>query len=533
MTESKHCSKPILLFLLLFISLVANSQQKGFPELKINEIDIEFSKLKDNLAAAKEKKDTTEIALAYLHFAHFYKNVGALNEAIHHLLEAARFFKEKISVLAFNTKMEIGHIHFTLKHFITAKHFYSEALLISQKLNYKNGEAKAEGALGNCFEKQSDYEKALLHQNNSLQLFLSLKDSVGLAMVNENIGSAYEDLERYKEAENYFSKALSYANKNLKIDRKINILNNLGDVHRKRGDVAQGIIFTYKAKHLAEETNNKHQLESAYKDLSKAYRITGDFEEAYINLVLSDSIREEILELQNVQQVNSLQALYGAKEKDSEIKLLTKQNEVNKAREQLMMILILVLMAASVVVYFYLKKRKAHEIKLQSYQQKILKQDLEKKKLKEESLEREIELKTSSLSKYSLHLAHKNRTLTHVAQTLNNIKGRKRLDIDAKLTELVKEIEGDLSEKKEWNQFMDYFEQIHPSFFDNLKSKSKESLSNAELRLSMLLRLNLSSKEIASILYLTADSVRVARYRLRKKIAIQGGEELTQFLQQL
>ncbi|WP_157811716.1 helix-turn-helix transcriptional regulator [Tenacibaculum sp. SZ-18] len=46
----------------------------------------------------------------------------------------------------------------------------------------------------------------------------------------------------------------------------------------------------------------------------------------------------------------------------------------------------------------------------------------------------------------------------------------------------------------------------------------------------MLLRLNLTSKEIAEILNVTPDSVRVARYRLRKKLPISPKEDLVNFM---
>src|SRR5690606_5404799 len=85
-------------------------------------------------------------------------------------------------------------------------------------------------------------------------------------------------------------------------------------------------------------------------------------------------------------------------------------------------------------------------------------------------------------------------------------------------------------QEQEWDEFMSYFKEIHPEFSKKLSVLSQNSLSPAELRLGMLLRLNLSTKEIASILRVTPDSVRVARHRLRKKLPIDQKEELVNFL---
>ena len=79
---------------------------------------------------------------------------------------------------------------------------------------------------------------------------------------------------------------------------------------------------------------------------------------------------------------------------------------------------------------------------------------------------------------------------------------------------------------------MSFFQEIHPQFIKQLSKRAISKLSSTELRLAMLLRLNLSSKEIAAILRVTPDSVRVARYRLRRKLPIEQKQELVNFMLQ-
>lgn len=55
-------------------------------------------------------------------------------------------------------------------------------------------------------------------------------------------------------------------------------------------------------------------------------------------------------------------------------------------------------------------------------------------------------------------------------------------------------------------------------------------LSRMELKIAALLRMNLSTKEIADRLCLSERSIRNHRYRLRKKLQLSGGEGLTTFL---
>ncbi len=80
-----------------------------------------------------------------------------------------------------------------------------------------------------------------------------------------------------------------------------------------------------------------------------------------------------------------------------------------------------------------------------------------------------------------------------------------------------------------WEDFKIRFEKVHPNFSKNLLEKYSD-LSPTELKLSILLRLNLSSKEIAEILSIQVDSVKTARSRLRKKMGISLDANLTNFL---
>ncbi|MCX2681811.1 tetratricopeptide repeat protein [Galbibacter sp. EGI 63066] len=526
--------KHTFLFLtVIFLSWQSFSQQIEQQDSLSQEIDNEFLKLKHNLEDALKQENNDIIALHYTVFADFYKKNGAVNEALANYRKAIELLPDSKDTTVVYIQMRMGEIHFSLKHMETAKEYFYKALGVSKEIGFTKGEAMANSNIGSCFEKTFDYKNALRHQKAGLQLFQKINDSLGLALANENIGSVYEDQMQFDLAYQYFEKAFLYEKTQLHSDRKINILNNLGDANRKSGNYEKAFFYTEEAKRLAEESNNKHQLESAYKDLSRTFNLMGDYEKAYLNLLASDTINEEMLLLENMRQVNSLQALYEAKDKEAKIDLLTKENEINKAEERLMIIIIVMLLLLGIIGWIYFKKRKAHEIKLQQYKQQILQTDLEKKTLKEENMKREIQLKTSSLSKYSLHLAHKNKILSNVAHVLTNLKDRNLMDMKSKLNEVVGEINQNLSEKQEWEQFMNYFEQIHPSFFKNLGKATHDELSASELRLCMLLKINLSSKEIASILHITPDSIRIARYRLRKKLSIERGEKLTRFLQKL
>ena len=80
-----------------------------------------------------------------------------------------------------------------------------------------------------------------------------------------------------------------------------------------------------------------------------------------------------------------------------------------------------------------------------------------------------------------------------------------------------------------WQRFDDYFKMVNPAFYPNLL-KSHPDLTPAELKLCSLLRLNISTKDIAVLLCQSPDSVRVSRARLRKKLGLESENNLVAYL---
>jgi DNA-binding CsgD family transcriptional regulator len=73
----------------------------------------------------------------------------------------------------------------------------------------------------------------------------------------------------------------------------------------------------------------------------------------------------------------------------------------------------------------------------------------------------------------------------------------------------------------DWEKFKQYFNSVYPDFVLALKTKSPK-LSSAELRLVMLAKMGLSTKESAAMLGISIDAVKKGRYRLRKKLNLSG-----------
>jgi DNA-binding CsgD family transcriptional regulator len=105
------------------------------------------------------------------------------------------------------------------------------------------------------------------------------------------------------------------------------------------------------------------------------------------------------------------------------------------------------------------------------------------------------------------------------------VKGR---ELASLALEAVKDKEKSHDEEY-WEIFRNNFDLIHQHFFRNLR-KQYPTLTTNDLRFCAYLRLNLSTKDIASLTGLSIRGVEGARYRLRKKLNLQEGTDLSTFL---
>lgn len=490
--------------------------------------ETKISSIKKALNHAEQLKDSVKMAQQYVRLANFYKQLDLDSEALKNYHIAQAFYIKKDSFYI-NINNNIASIHHKLKKFDEAKQYLNESVRISTNISYQKGLATATALLGGVAEKQGHYNEALAYQYTSLDIFQSLNDSTGLAMTNENIGSIYEDLEQFDKAYNYFKKAYDFESSETS-DLKINILNNLGDVNRKAGRFKKSLEYTQQALNLAKATQNIEQEESGLKDMARAHAEMGKYQEAYNYLSQQNALNDQAFKRRNADLVSAMGVLYRVKEKEAKLHLLNKENQINKTRQVAIIIASCAMFIVFIGWFIYMKKRKKQEQKILKYKQQILQADLEIKIAQEAALKREIEAKISALTNYSLNMAHKNKMLSNVSKTLTNLKSRNADFVKSKIESLAKDIDFDLARGNEWTELMGYFGKIHPNFFEHLKSEVNTELSASELRLCMLLRLNLSSKEIASILHITPDSVRIARYRLRKKLPIDAKADLQGYL---
>ncbi|ERM84180.1 hypothetical protein P872_15465 [Rhodonellum psychrophilum GCM71 = DSM 17998] len=398
------------------------------------------------------------------------------------------------------------------------------------------GQAKSLGWIGSMHEKSGDYPKALYYQWKSLGVFRRQEMGYLSSQIMENLGSIYEDSENFDSALFYFDAAYQLNLQTGDSLKLISNINNLGDIYRKQGRLEEALTNSLMALQISRLYNDIYQESSALRDISKIYKDKEDFKTSLSYLDTSRMVYQEIFSLESARQLALMEQLSHVKLKDQQISELKYSQVLDKKLKFLLVLLTLLVLGLSLVFYSRqkIKSKSAEELLFHQkknlyHQQKLMEKEVYHVQLKEQKMADELELNSKSLLAQTLHLIDKNKILEEIRKKLQQTVEDDSKEQKKKIRNLIKMIDFNFVQDTDWDSFRKNFEKVHENFFHQLNGFSQH-LTPSDLRLASLMRLNMSSKDIASILGISPESLRISRYRLRKKLNLPKGESLQQFI---
>lgn len=195
-----------------------------------------------------------------------------------------------------------------------------------------------------------------------------------------------------------------------------------------------------------------------------------------------------------------------------------------------------------IVRYIYRGKLRRHQediqqIYLRDKQEAIKRETLLKEqeiiRIKNEQLIADLESKNRELSNSTMNIVYKNELLQKISEEIAELKDDKGHKLSPEqMRKIQKVIDEGMNDERDWNLFENSFNEAHENFFKKLKVQYPDLVPN-DLKLCAYLRMNMSSKEIASLLNISLRGVEIRRYRLRKKLLIDHDKNLSEFLIEL
>jgi tetratricopeptide (TPR) repeat protein len=526
----KFLSSGLLLFLMIFFAFQCQATAQEMHDRKLQYApvlirknpDAAFLQIKRVLKDAQKNGDQYTTAVCYTQIGELFYDQAAYSQALDNYYKADHLFRKGDYALELASNLNsIGETYYYNRQYDIALKSFQESLSLYKKLQDKSGMANSYGFIGQTYEKTKDYRQAFTYQQLALREFKKLKDQTGIAKIYENLGSIYEDKFQLDSALKYFRLSFDLNKNHGDKTAQIEIVNNIGDVYRKTGQYATSLVYARKAANMAKELDEPYQHASAYRDLSKTYELMGKHDSAYYYSEAGRGIFMRIFSEDNRKQLLLLQTLFEIEQKDNAITQLENDRQRNRLITigALVIIILLISLGASIISRQRLKIKSEQQLN----EQNINLYEAQKK---------DLELKSKELTTHTLHLIQKNQLLEELKSKLNSMVKDDKRDQRKELKQLITLINFSSNLDKNWDDFRIIFESVYEHFFDSLK-KHADNLTAADFRLVALLKMNLNSADISTLLGISQDSLRISRYRLRKKLHLQEGEKLSTFIQNL
>lgn len=507
----------------LLCGLNAAAQTPDFPGPQTRQPpDSAYRAIRTSLQRAVQTRNTVAEADALQELGLLFFSRSSYARAIGNLLQAQKLFRaaNEPDRLARNLN-ELGTVYYYNRQSALALKQFEEALGVYRRTRNRAGEARTLGNIGHIYEKTGQPDRAFATQHRALATARAAGDSVALAKIYENIASIFEDRAQYDSAYFYYQNALTLTQRTGSELAQVEIINNLGDVFRKTGRYLRGLVLSRQAVAISARYGEKYQLGSAYRDIAKSYRLMNQPDSAYEYIERSRALVDEIYAAENNRQIAFLQTLYEVEQKETEIARLNAQKKQD-----------VLVMAAVSLGLLLVGVLGAVVISRQRLKIRLMNVDLKNQHLEEQALKHRLEQNSQALSAHTLHLIQKNQVLEDLRTNLTGILKDDRRDQRRQVKQVVQSIGQSFGQDRHWEDFRASFEQVHPHFFNAL-TRQFPDLSAADLRLVALLKMNVASADVATLLGIAPDSLRVARYRLRKKLKLGEGESLTAFVQRV
>ena len=436
-------------------------------------------------------------------------------DALEYFLKAYEMDSEELRQSKSIVIGNIGLCYYRMGHLIEGLKYMKEALAIDVSNGNKWSQISKLNNIGSIYTHLNKIDSANYYSRRAYELAKDVGQFKSAAIALSNMAQRYMLLEQKDLARKLMKEALELADSAGIPDMEEKFYMIRAELSLDRAEYDSVIYYGKKSLSLSRGASNRRFSSHTTLLLSKAYEGLSKMDSALIYYKEYYSIEDSLFNKENQRQFTELYAKIDNIEKQREIEILEKQREIDLANRIFLIFTIVSIVIFSVVLLVLLAYRHKNKQK--------------KLRIKELELKKEIEVKEMELQQQTLHMINMNHNLSTVEDTLKVLKKQPVLtgqDIQRVLSGIMV----NKSLEKEWNRFDTYFSKINPNF-NKILSFQHQNLTTQERRLAALIKLDLSNREIASILNIEHRSVIMARYRLKKKCGLGDNEDLEVYIQ--
>jgi len=335
-----------------------------------------------------------------------------------------------------------------------------------------------------------------------------------------NIGAAYFAEENYPLALQYYFKALQIAREIGDMDEVADSYTELGGVYTRLKKYDQAKVLLDSALYISKKLGDKKYTKDVYERLNTLDSAMGNNRASYADykeyILYRDSLvnQESVKKITQMELNRQFQKVEDSIKAEQQIIMNTERSDTNRKRLIAYGVIIVLILSGGLLIRTQVRKRKADK--------KVF--EKETTQLVAEKNEKETELANARalLEEHIKAIIEKNALLEQSGNTIEELKK----EVSDKKLEYIDDLNNTtILTEDDWSKFKALFEEVHKGFLTRLKEKIP-NLTQAEIRLICLTKLQLGTTQMADILGVSANTIKSSRYQLRKKLGLSGKDGL-------
>jgi len=466
---------------------------------------------------ANKEIDLRAAAITLQLLGRSYENIGDYSSSLKYALQSLEVSKQANYKSAVSFSLcTIGNTYTLLGDYTQALNYQNEALEEARSAKVKRAESFVLNSLGETYKFQGDYEKAIENYQQAIKLASETRD-LSDQLINEgNLAQVYDRMKNYPLAFQYAKHVLtSSADSADRCLMQITIAN----IYFHTGNSDSAIYYGLKGLAAAQKIGRKRYSRDASQVMSEIYVSRGDYANGYHYQLLSSIYKDSIASDQAARRAALVQYQAELEKKQSQIELLSKNNELQREgvrrQKQLLFVSLggvaLLLILAGMLIRSNRQKQRTNAV-LQQQKKEIQVTLTELKSTQAQLIQSE---KMASLGELTAGIAHEIQNPLNFVNNFSDVNGEligELVDeVDRGNTEEVKVIAHDIKQN---------LEKI------NHHGKRADAIVKGMLQHS---RTSTGQKELTDINKLTDEYLRLAYHGMRARDKSFNAEIKTEF----
>lgn len=280
-----------------------------------------------SLAIRIAQKSTSEISTSYNNLGNVEQHLGNFTQALENYLKAIHYAELiKDDLLLANAYTNMGVLNQALGNYNKALNYHQKVLAVALKLNNQRDASEAYNNIAAIYEIREEHEKSIKYLKLGLEQLKNIQSPQQKKYLYMGLGTAYMNLNQLNEAYQNFMIAKEYKFDGVQINIPIN--SYIASVLLAMKKPAEALPYAQTALDLSIESEDAKLTEDSYNTLYLIHKALGMYQKALEAHEKSNNIREEILNTEKNDIIESLQAKFETKQKEKKLISLTQKNKI-------------------------------------------------------------------------------------------------------------------------------------------------------------------------------------------------------------